>query len=206
MVSQETQDKLKEIRSSFRLLMNGPVSQSMRDKGIDYKINWGVPLMELKRMSTEYGKDYDLAIELWKDHVRECKLLATMIMPVDKMLPEITDIWMESVDNQELVEQLVFNLLQYVSYAPVIAYQWMAENRPYYQITAYHILSRLFMNGQQPNERGINEFLDQVGVALQSNQLNVKHAAANCVQRFAQLGEVYKRMAKSALKDLIEIF
>ena len=30
MVSQETQDKLKEIRSSFRLLMNGPVSQSMR--------------------------------------------------------------------------------------------------------------------------------------------------------------------------------
>lgn len=62
------------------------------------------------------------------------------------------------------------------------------------------------MNGQQPNERGINEFLDQVGVALQSNQLNVKHAAANCVQRFAQLGEVYKRMAKSALKDLIEIF
>ena len=80
MVSQETQDKLKEIRSSFRLLMNGPVSQSMRDKGIDYKINWGVPLMELKRMSTEYGKDYDLAIELWKDHVRECKLLATMMI------------------------------------------------------------------------------------------------------------------------------
>ena len=202
MVSQETQDKLKEIRSSFRLLMNGPVSQSMRDKGIDYKINWGVPLMELKRMSTEYGKDYDLAIELWKDHVRECKLLATMIMPVDKMLPEITDIWMESVDNQELVEQLVFNLLQYVNYAPVIAYQWMAENRPYYQIAAYHILSRLFMNGQQPNERGINEFLDQAQVALQSQNVTVRKAALNSLNRFADLGLVYQRLAENILRRL----
>ena len=97
----------------------------MRDKGLGYKLNWGVPFYELKKMAEEYGKDYDLAIELWKEDIRECKILATLIMPADKMLPEITDLWMEQVQSQEMAEMLAFNLLQHVDYAPVIAYQWM---------------------------------------------------------------------------------
>ena len=32
---------------------------------LGYKLNWGVPFYELKKMAEEYGKDYDLAIELW---------------------------------------------------------------------------------------------------------------------------------------------
>ena len=73
-----THQKLMKIKRSFRLLMNGPASQSMREKGIEYKINWGVPFIELKKMAIEYGKDYDLAIELWKENIRECKILAQL--------------------------------------------------------------------------------------------------------------------------------
>ena len=108
-MNEQTHQKLMEIKRSFRLLMNGPGSQSMREKGLGYKINWGVPFTELKKMAEEYGKDYDLAIELWKEDIRECKILATLIMPADKMLAEITDPWMEQVNNQEMVEMLVFN-------------------------------------------------------------------------------------------------
>lgn len=38
---QTTKDIVKEIKQSFRLLMNGVTAQSMRDKGMDYHINWG---------------------------------------------------------------------------------------------------------------------------------------------------------------------
>lgn len=99
-MNEETHQKLMTIKRSFRLLMNGPGSQSMRDKGLGYKLNWGVPFYELKKMAEEYGKDYDLAIELWKEDIRECKILATLIMPADKMLPEITDLWMEQVQSR----------------------------------------------------------------------------------------------------------
>ena len=84
-MTEETHQKLKEIKQSFRLLMNGVTSQSMREKGVDYHINWGASLGHLQEMAQEYGKDYDLAIELWKENIRECTILATMIMPVEKM-------------------------------------------------------------------------------------------------------------------------
>ena len=163
-MNEQTHQKLMEIKRSFRLLMNGPGSQSMREKGLGYKINWGVPFTELKKMAEEYGKDYDLAIELWKEDIRECKILATLIMPADKMLAEITDLWMEQVNNQEMVEMLVFNLLQNVEYAPVIAYQWIA-----------------------------------------SDNMGVKHAAINSVMRFCDFGEDFEKIARGALKGIVEI-
>lgn len=204
-MNEETHQKLMEIKRSFRLLMNGPTSQSMAQKGIGYKINWGVPFIELKKMALEYGKDYDLAIELWKEDIRECKILATLIMPAEKMLAEITDIWMEQVKSQEMAEMLAFNLLQHVEYAPVIAYQWIASDKPLYEIAGFQLLARLFANGQEANERGINEFLDQAAVALQDDNMGVKHAAANCVLRFADLGEEYEKVARMALKGIFEL-
>ncbi len=204
-MNEETHQKLMKIKRSFRLLMSGPTSQSMTQKGLGYKINWGVPFIELKKMALEYGKDYELAIELWKEDIRECKILATLIMPAEKMLPEITDIWMEQVKSQEMAEMLAFNLLQHVDYAPTIAYEWIATDKTLYEIAGFQLLARLFANGQEANERGINEFLDQAAVALQGDNMGIKHAAANCVLRFADLGEEYEKIARAALKGIFEL-
>ena len=127
------------------------------------------------------------------------------IMPADRMLAEITDIWMEQVQSQEMAEMLAFNLLQHVDYAPVIAYQWIASDKPFYEIAGFQLLARLFANGQEPNERGINEFLDQAAVALQGDNMGIKHAAANAVMRFCDFGEDFEKIAQGALKGIFEI-
>ena len=201
----ETNDKLKNIKQSFRLVMNGPASQSMREKGLNYKINWGVPFTTLRDIAAEYGKDYDLAIALFKENIRECKILATMIMPVEKFEADLADLWMEQTDNQELAEMLAFNLLQYTSYAPAIAYKWIATDNNIYQICGYSILSRLFMNGQELNDRGMDEYLDQAAAALRGDNIGLKHAALNSIMRFMELGETFEKAARVTLKDIIEI-
>lgn len=194
--------QVKEIKQSFRLMMDGAVAKSMRDKGLDYKLNWGATLPRLRQKADEIGKNYDLAIALWKENVRECKILATMIMPADEVLPGVIDIWMEQTDTQEIAEQATFNLYQYLPYAPMKAYTWMASDKELYQLCGFHILSRLFMNRQEPNERGINEFIDQALAALQGDSIAVRKAAMSALQRFADLGLVYERLAKSALKTI----
>ena len=202
-----TQQKLKDIKRAFRLKMDGMASRSMREKGLDYKINWGVNLPDLKEMAGAYGKDYDLAIALWKEDIRECKILATLIMPPEQMLPEVVDIWMEQTNSQEMAELCAFNLYQHLDFAPEKAFKWISSNKEIEQICGYQILSRLFMKGQEPNERGIQEFIDQALAALQDESLGVRHAALNSVRRFASLGEEYAQIAKSALKTLnLELF
>ena len=194
-----TQEKIKEIKQSFRQMMDGSVAQSMREKGVDYHLNWGATLPRLQEMANEIGKDYDLAIALWKENVRECKILATMIMPAEQILPEVVDIWVEQTNTLEIAEQATFNLYQHLPYAAEKAYQWLASPDDITQICGYHVLTRLFMRQQEPNERGINEFIDQALAALQSPSLPLRKAAMQSVIRFSELGLLYQRLAHSAV-------
>lgn len=201
-MSEEIQAKVKEIKQSFRQMMDGAVAQSMRNKGLDYHVNWGATLPRLRDMANRLGKDYHLAIALWKENVRECKILATMVMPAEEILPEVVDIWMEQTETVEMAEQAAFNLYQHLPFAPMKAYEWMASPRELNQLCGFLVIARIFMRGQEPNERGINEFIDQSLVALQGDNLAVKKAAMNALQRFAELGLVYERLAKSALRTI----
>ncbi len=200
MTREEIDSKVKELKRSFRLEMNGQASQSMREKGLEYHLNWGVPLLQLKKMAADLPHDYDFAITLWKEDIRECKILATLVMPHDKMPEEVAEIWMDQTRSQEMAEMLAFNLYQHLSYAPKLAYRWMALDNPLKEICAYDILGRLFMKGVEPNERGINEFVDQAVTAMKSPSAGVRHAAMNALMRFADLGLVFERLANAALK------
>ena len=188
-----TQEQIKEIKQSFRQMMDGSIAQSMRDKGVNYHLNWGATLPRLKE---------NLAIALWKENVRECKILATMIMPAEQMLPEVVDIWMEQTDSLEIAEQAAFNLYQHLPFAADKAFLWLASPDDIPQICGYHILSRLFMNKQEPNERGINEFIDQALVALQSSSVPVRKAAMQALIRFSELGLMYQRLVHSAISSI----
>lgn len=201
-MTEETHQKLKEIKQSFRLLMNGEATRSMRDKGVDYHLNWGVNILDLRKMAEEYGKDYHLAIELWKENIRECKILATMIMPPEEIPLEIVDLWMEQTPSLEVAEQAAFNLYQYLDDASVLAFQWIASEKDLQQVCGFHVLSRLFMKGMEPNDRGINEVIDQAQTALLGDSLSVRHAAMSCMQRFAELGESYEHVARSAIRSI----
>lgn len=213
---EDVRDKVKEIKQSFRLMMDGVVAQSMREKGVNYHLNWGATLPRLKAkaeelkaeyaslspLTSDHSPLYDLAIALWKENVRECKILATMLMPADEMLPGVCDVWMEQIAELEIAEQAAFNLWQHLPYAPMKAYEWIASDKEYYQLCGFHVLSRLFMNGQEPNERGINEFLDQAMAALSGPFWSVRKAALQSVNHFSDLGLVYERMASSALRSI----
>jgi hypothetical protein len=123
-------------------------------------------------------------------------------MPPDEMLPEVMDIWMEQTDTVELAEQAAFNLYQHLSYAPEKAYLWLSSPDDLPQICGYHILSRLFARGQEPNERGINEFIDQALTALQSPNPSLRKAAMQAVIHFADMGLMYERLSRSAIHSI----
>lgn len=201
------QDKVKEIKSCFRLYMNGVVSHSMREKGLGYKINWGIGLPELKSIAARYGKDYDLAIELWKEDIRECKILATLIMPALQMKFDLVELWVSQIQNQEIAEMSAFNLFQYVPDAKDLAFKWISSEQTLVLLCGYNVLARLFAKGVELEEREINEFIDQAQATYDGADTIVRHAVSNAVRRFGGMNDTYMRIMKSAFKTYdLDIF
>ena len=185
----ELTEQLKEIKTQLRLSMNGAVSQSMREKGLVYKLNFGVELPRIKSIADAYEKDHALAQTLWKEDIRECKILAGLLQPVDSFLPEIADIWVENIRNIEIAELTCMNLFQYLPYAPAKSFHWIAAEDEYTQVCGFLTIARLLMKKGDMNERVENEFLDQAISAFLSGSYHVRNAALTAIRRFMQHSE-----------------
>jgi 3-methyladenine DNA glycosylase AlkD len=200
-MSEDTKQKLQEIKRSFRGMMNGVASQSMRNKGVSYKLNWGVPLMELQELATEYGKDYELALALWEEDIRECKVLAGLVMPKENMTLDLANKWMDETPTQEIAELTTFHLYQYIDGARELALLWIKRPDAIHQIAAFHLLSRLFAKGYNPTDQEVSSIIEQVNLVFSERQLGVKHAAMNCLDSLVTLGDKYAQRVKRGIKS-----
>ena len=193
----DTKEQIKEIKKQFRLFMNGVVSQSMREKGLEYKINFGIELPRLKEIAAKFEKNHDVAQALWKENIRECKILAGLLQPVETFYPEIADIWVEDMHYPEIADLTCMNLFQHLPYASEKAFQWIADEGEYFQYCGYMMLARLLMQGNEMNERAENELIDQALAALQSEGVLVCRGASTALRRYAsQCPENAKKLLK----------
>ena len=185
----ELQEQLKDIKTQLRLSMNGVVSQSMREKGLVYKLNFGVELPRIKQIAERYEKNHDFAQALWKENIRECKILAAMLQPIDTFFPEIADIWVEDIRNIEIAELTCMNLFQNLPYAAAKSFHWIADEREYVQTCGFLTAARLLMKKGDMSERAAGELLDQAICAVYSDSYHVCNAALLVIRKYMQHNE-----------------
>ena len=182
-------EQLKDIKTQLRLSMNGAVSQSMREKGLVYKLNFGVELPRIKGIAASYEKDHALAQALWKEDIRECKILAGLLQPVDTFLPEIADIWIDTMPTVEIAELTSMNLFQHLPYAPAKAFRWIADERELAQVCGFLTIARLLQKKGDMEDRVANEFLDQAVSCFLAGSYAVRNAVSAALRRFMEHSE-----------------
>ncbi len=172
----DIKEQLKDIKTQLRLSMNGAVSQSMREKGLVYKLNFGVELPRIKQA-------------LWKEEIRECKILAGMLQPIETFYPEIADIWVENIRNIEIAELTCMNLFQHLPYAPAKSFHWIADEQEYVQTCGFLTAARLLMKKGDMTERASGELLDQAICAVHSDSYHIRNAALLVIRKYMQHSE-----------------
>ena len=176
--------QLKEIKTQLRMAMNGKASTSMREKGLAYKLNFGVELPRLKQIAAQYEKNHELAQALWKENIRECKILAGMLQPIESFYPEIMDIWIEDMPTVEIAEMTCMHLFQYLPYAPQKSLQLIADERELHQVCGYMMIARLLTIKGDLEERVENELLDQAVVSFISGSFAVRKAVTTALRKY----------------------
>lgn len=179
--------------------MNGMVSQSMREKGMEYKLNFGIEYPRIKEIAAGYEPDHELAQALWKENIRECKILAGLLQPADTFYQEIADIWIEGMDYPELAEYTVMNLFQRLPYVSEVVFRWMADEREMFQLCGFLLMARLLMKGEKLNERAEAEFLDQACTAVEGDCGPVQKAASVALRKYAHQSRDNKRTVSKQL-------
>ena len=194
------QEQLRSVKREFRLMMNGITSQSMREKGLTYRTNFGVELPRLKAFSEKLPHTKELASALWKEQVRECRLLAPMLMPATDFAEDMADLWVEQMNFPEEAECVVMHLFQHLPYASQKAFEWIAREEVMSQLCGWQLFGRLFGKGATLSPRDTEEWRDQVTAALASEHFSVKQAAYRALLKYMDLGTDEEKKKKKLLE------
>lgn len=142
---------IQDIRKRCRMAMNGIASASMRNSGLNYKLNFGVSIQKIKEIASRYEANKDLAETLWLDGTRELKILATLLYPISQFDELTANRWVEQIPNQEIREQVCINLFQELPYADEIAAAWINNESVEIRTTGYWLLVRRMLTKKLNN-------------------------------------------------------
>lgn len=184
-MKETTKQHILEIKKELRANMNGVASAAMRQAGIGYRVNFGIEIPRIHAIASEFEPDHELAQELWKEDVRELKIMATILQPLDSFFPELADVWVEGIRNVEIAQIACLNLFGRLPYASDLAFRWMASENEMIQICGYYTFCHILRRGKL-NERSANEFVDQANAAMASENPSLRMAARRAMNLFGR--------------------
>ncbi len=173
---------LSAIKAELRSAMNGAASASMRARGLVYRLNFGVDLPRLRLIASHYTPDVALAQALWSQDVRECRILATLLMPPGEFGEELCRRWLEEVPNAEIAQMMSLHLLARLPYARGLAFRLMGAREGLTRMVGFLLVGRMAMGGElTPAER--ERFHGCVRAALPTADGPLRKAIHNALLR-----------------------
>lgn len=190
--------------------MNGVISTSMRQKGMNYKLIFGVPFPEIKRIAATHEPDAELARAMWKEDVREMKILATLLFPAGSMTQEEALVWMREIPYPEIAEQCCNNLFPTVEQPDQLALKFLADKKsPFGRMCGFLLWAQLFKKNLAVEKSRVEAFLVEctctmhpdVEAGATESSWQEKQAAVQALKFFGRLSPANAQDALSVISE-----
>lgn len=190
--------------------MNGVISTSMRQKGMNYKLIFGVPIPEIKHIAAAHEPDAELARALWKEDVREMKILATLLFPAGSMTQEEALAWMREIPYPEIAEQCCNNLFPKVEQPDQLALKFLTDKKsPFGRMCGFLLWAQLFKKNLAVEKSRVEAFLVEctctmhpdVEAGATESSWQEKQAAVQALKFFGRLSPANAQDALSVISE-----
>ncbi|WP_167614364.1 DNA alkylation repair protein [Maribellus sediminis] len=167
----ESEQKYQALLKAIKLRKSGEVADSMNQKGFNYKLNWGVSILDLRDLAKQYTPDHLLALKLWNKQWRETMILATLLDDPKEVTEEQMDFWTKSFENTEIAEQASTNLWVKSKFAFVKALEWCRGKKHIVHFTGIHLLGRLAITDKSAIDEMFEPFFEELPTLAKDKKL-----------------------------------
>lgn len=157
----DTENEFQQILKRIKLRKNGDVAHAMKEHGIQYKLNWGVSIVDLRDIAPSFEPKHLLALKLWNKQWRETMILATLLDVPDEVTEEQMDFWTKSIENAELAEQASANLWVHTKFAFTKALEWCRGKKHIVRFSGIHLAGRLALTDNSAIDEMFEPFFDE---------------------------------------------
>lgn len=180
--------ELSKLKNDFLANQNGVVVGLMEKRGIQYAENYGLSAMQIKALAAKYKPNHRFADFLFRQEIREAKLISFQLAEADKIAVDNLDAMVESFSNAEEVEQACLFLLDQVKAAPTRAIAYCQKDSDWVKMTGYLLLARLSLKGHEFEKDNLKMFFEFVQDDCETGNTSVRNAISRALRALAEKG------------------
>lgn len=167
----ETEKKYKKLLADIRLRKNGEISDQMKQRGVIYKVNWGVSLVQLRELAGQFEPDHLLALKLWNKQWRETMILSALLDEPGKVTEEQMDFRTRNFENTEIAEVYSAHLWPKCNFSYIKALEWCRGKKHIVRYTGVHLMGRLAMSDKKAIDEMFEPFIEELQVLARDKKL-----------------------------------
>lgn len=189
------------LLGELRREMNGAVVDSMREKGIEYALSYGVSIPTVRALARQYAPDDELARLLYQQQVRELQLAALSIAVPGNVTIDELPFWAKAVTTVEMAENVATVLIARTKIAKEAVGEWLAADNALLRYAAMLV-------GGRCNDLNINDIATMLADALKSVPAGLEvvtaHGAAVLIGACGSRSEGQRVAAREFIDSLPE--
>lgn len=197
-----TEQRFNHILKAIKLYKNGEVSTNLSRRGINYKMNWGVSIPDLRAIAAKNEPSHLLALKLWNKQWRETMILATLLDEPQKVTEQQMDFWTKSFENVEIAEQASANLWWKTPMAYVKALEWCRGKKHWVRYTGIHLMGRLGLSDKKSPDEIFEPFFEELVPLAKDKELST--VIARAVSILANRSEFLRLITIEFIRNLNE--
>lgn len=170
--------------------------------GINTEGTLGVPVVILRTIAREIGRNHDLALQLWDSGVHEARILATIIDEPARVTVSQMNRWARDFDSWDVCDHACHNVFRYTPHAWRQAVRWANARREFVRRAGFSLMAGLAVKDKKATD-GQFESLFPVIAAAAGDDRNMVRKAVNWALR--QIGKRNPHLRKRAIAVAEEI-
>lgn len=195
-INEQIEYEIKAIKRRLMLSMNGIVADSMTEKGLKYKQNYGVELMVLAQMAQTRSKSVELADRLWLEGIRETIILSVLTYPVEQLTVQKAKQLVTAAPTKEIIDILCHYLLSKTTFAQSLCVDLINDTSENSKVCGYMLVTKLF---NTLSETDINSVINSAIVDSTNNSFNIYSSLAIALSRLCRVNSNVRARIESEL-------
>lgn len=193
-----------EIINQLKQLANEQTKAGKQKYGINTDDAFGISIKEIRELAKSYGKNHEVALELWDTGFHEARILASMMANADILSPEVMDLWMKCFNSWDLCDQVCGNLFEDSPYAYQKAAEWADLDNEYEKRAGFVMIARLAISDKKKEDKYFLPFLEIIKRESVDDRNFVKKAVNWALRQIGKRSFYLREQALNSINELID--
>jgi 3-methyladenine DNA glycosylase AlkD len=195
--------KSEEILSELRQMGDRRRVAGLRRAGVTSPA-FGVALPALRSLAGRIGQDHRLASELWREAVREARILASLIDEPECVTETQMDQWAEAFDSWEICDQCCQNLFWRTRFALAKGLEWTQRPEEFVKRAGFVLVAVLAVPGRQAEDSTFVDPLATLIAAADDERAYVQKGASWALRQIGKRnGRLRERVLTAVASEIV---